>query len=482
MDQPSEVDEVERLLKAHTSFDAAERERVANVAANLQLLADMSYSDVTLYVRERLSDEVVAVAEARPSTAGSLKPESDVGQPRPLTSIAAVEKAFASGTASHGLRATRVRGLSVAEFAVPIRHSGEVVAVILRELNRSLAKRAGEMERAYMDIAELLTQMLSERPIVGSTESAYATTRAAGDGIMRVDTEGVIAYASPNAVGIYRALGLDASPEGRRFDSLGTDEAALAEAVQLGRASEKETYEQGLFIYKRAVPLVDKETSQGALAIVRDVTDLRRREQQLKVAEATIREVHHRVKNNLQTIASLLRLQARRAGDEGVKGALAEAEERISSMAVVHELLANAEEEEVDFRQVAEQIVSTVRKAIVGPDAAIEVGVIGECGQVPAPKATSLALVLTELVHNALRHAFPGRSTGTIEVRLAREDGQITIAVADDGVGVPDTFDLSEPTGLGTQIVRTLTTEDLGGTVSVERDRGTRVIVRVPAE
>lgn len=476
------IDQTELLLRQHTSLDEAQREHVLNVGANLQLLADMSYADLTVYCRVKLTDDMVAVAEARPSTAGSLKAESALGQVRPMSASAAVKKAFTSGAASHGLRATRVRGLSVSQLAVPVLGAGEVVAVILRELNQALAKRAGGMERSYMEIADLLTEMLSRGPIPGGTHSWYATTRAAGDGILRVGPDGVIAYASPNAVAIYRSLGLDGSPEGRGFDSLGTDEGPLAEAVQLGRASEKETYEQGLFIYKRALPLIGKGGSRGALGIVRDITDLRRREQQLKVVEATLREVHHRVKNNLQTIASLLRLQARRASSDELKGELSEAVERISSIAVVHELLADTTEEMVDFRRVADEIVAIMRKAIVGPDAAIEVAVRGECPDVPAAKATSLALILNELVHNALQHAFVGRATGSIEVALRCEGGQIEIVVADDGVGLPEGFDVEAAGGLGLQIARTLAAEDLGGTLALQADRGTTVRVAVPVE
>jgi two-component sensor histidine kinase len=472
----------QELLRGLTSLDEAARDRVENVAANLQLLADMGYADVTLYCLSRTPGEIVAVAEARPATAGSLKPDSDLGVPRPAASRAAVDKAFSTQAPAHGLRATRVRGLSVSELAVPVRHAGEVIAVILRELNQSLVKRAGEMEKAYLDIAQSLVAQLSEGPIVGSSDSSYATTRVAGDGIMRLDPDGRISYASPNAVAIYRSMGMDTSLVGERFDALGTDESALAEAVQLGRAAEKETYENGLFVYKRALPLEGRDGARGALAIVRDMTDLRRREQQLKVAEATIREVHHRVKNNLQTIASLLRLQARRAATEEVRGALAEAVERITSMAIVHELLANSADEAVDFRRVAEEIVSTVRQAIVAPDADIEIAVTGQCRQLPAPRATSLALVLTELVHNALRHAFKGRSTGSIEVRLGCPEGEIELTVADDGVGLPEGFDIEAAGGLGFQIVRTMAEEDLRGTVSLADDNGTTVTVRVPRE
>ena len=162
----------------------------------------------------------------------------------------------------------------------------------------------------------------------------------------------------------------------------------------------------------------------GALVLVEDLTEAHRREQEIKVKDATIREVHHRVKNNLQTIASLLRIQARRSDSPEVRRALAEATERVGAMAVVHDLLAGSDEERVDFAQVATTVVDLVRRGLVGEGHHVVVSVDGQTGEVDARMATSLALALAELVHNALEHGIGDRENGRVDVTTRRVNGR----------------------------------------------------------
>jgi two-component sensor histidine kinase len=218
----------------------------------------------------------------------------------------------------------------------------------------------------------------------------------------------------------------------------------------------------------------------GALVLVEDVTEARRAEQELKVKDATIREVHHRVKNNLQTIASLLRLQARRSETAEARRALSEATERVSSMAVVHELLSGSEEERVDFAQAAHMIVDMVSQSLGGPDSGIELEVTGSTGEIDAHMATSLALVLAELVHNAIEHGLAGRAKGAVSVSMRRLAAELVLTVRDDGAGMPKDFDLDSSANLGLAIVRTVVQDDLRGTLSFTGGRGTTVTVRVP--
>jgi two-component sensor histidine kinase len=218
----------------------------------------------------------------------------------------------------------------------------------------------------------------------------------------------------------------------------------------------------------------------GALVLVEDVTEARRAEQEIKVKDATIREVHHRVKNNLQTIASLLRLQARRSETDEARRALAEATERVSSMAVVHELLSGSDEERVDFAQAAATVVGMVSEGLAGQDTHVEVKVQGTTGEVDAHTATSLALALAELVHNAIEHGFAGRDKGVLTVSMRRLAGELVLTVRDDGNGLPKGFDLDSSANLGLAIVRTVVQDDLRGTLSFTGGRGTTVTVRVP--
>ena len=219
---------------------------------------------------------------------------------------------------------------------------------------------------------------------------------------------------------------------------------------------------------------------------MRDVTDLRRRDRELVTKDATIREIHHRVKNNLQTVAALLRLQARRM-DSDARLALEEAVRRVGSIAIVHETLSQAGEEHVDFDEIADRLGRMVTEvSAVGNR--VRVSRDGEFGVLPSEAATALAMVLTELLQNAVEHGYDPAdeaSSGAIVVGVRRLVGRLHVSVDDDGAGLPAGFDLDGSTSLGLSIVRTLVESELGGQLELGRSpsgRGTRAAVDVPLE
>src|SRR5207244_9757192 len=146
----------------------------------------------------------------------------------------------------------------------------------------------------------------------------------------------------------------------------------------------------------------------GAVVILRDITDLRRRDRLLLSKDATIREVHHRVKNNLQTISSLLRIQGRRLEHEEAKLAIEESVRRIRSIALVHETLSRAAGEELEFDEILRQLTRMAEEGLVMPDREVQFAVDGDAGELRAELAPPLALVVRELLHKPLEHAFPG--------------------------------------------------------------------------
>lgn len=187
------------------------------------------------------------------------------------------------------------------------------------------------------------------------------------------------------------------------------------------------------------------------------------------------------MKNNLQTIASLLRIQARRSGSPEASRALEEAVERVSSMAVVHEMLAASSDETVDFGQAARTVVDMVRRGIAGATSTIKVEVEGTTGDVPASTGTSLALVTAELVHNAIEHGLGPAGRGTVVLSMRRLPSELHLVVRDDGAGLPEGFDVAADANLGLAIVRTIVEDDLRGTLTFGGGRGTTVTIRVPA-
>jgi two-component sensor histidine kinase len=194
-----------------------------------------------------------------------------------------------------------------------------------------------------------------------------------------------------------------------------------------------------------------------------------------------IQEIHHRVKNNMQTIASLLRLQSRRAESEEVQRALQEGINRILSVAVIHEFLAHQDARVINIRDVSQRIISQVQEGVLDSERGIRLHLKGPNIYLPTQPATVCALVINELLQNALEHGYERQEGGTVTVNL-RDDGEnVTISVDDDGVGLPKEFDLAETSSLGLHIVKTLAEGDLRGAFELYgRDNGVSAVVTFP--
>ena len=450
------------------------REHLSNVGDNLQLVADMGYGDVALAV-VGADGLLTVIADARPNTAVAPFASTRVGRELARLDEPEAYEALASGSPVGGSRRRVARGISYSTAAWPI-GKPEPYAVVVRDLADQVADSSGAMERAFIDVAEELLDSLGDGPLTDvRSGEPFATVRNAGDGVMRVGSLGQIAYASPNAVNIMRLAGVESSLAGMQASALPGGGFGIAPVLGTRQAIEIDADVAERVLTYRTIGL-----PAGALSLVEDRTEARRREQEIKVKDATIREVHHRVKNNLQTIASLLRLQARRSETDEARRALAEATERVSSMAVVHDLLAGSQKERVDFAEAARTVVDLVRRGMVGESSSITVTVEGTTGEVDAHIATSLALAVAELVHNALEHGFVGRTSGHVVVAMRRVPGELVVTVRDDGVGLPPDFAADKAANLGLAIVRTVVRDDLRGTLTFSGARGTTVTVRVP--
>jgi two-component sensor histidine kinase len=214
------------------------------------------------------------------------------------------------------------------------------------------------------------------------------------------------------------------------------------------------------------------------VVLVHNVTELRRKDRALISKDATIREIHHRVKNNLQTVSALLRLQARRIEDPSAAAAIEEAVRRVASIALVHETLSNSAQDSVQFDEVISKIMQSAVELSARPNE-IAITKTGEFGLIPALIATPLALVITELVHNALEHGVSEQGS-KVEVKVDKSEKMIYVEVADDGVGLPEGFNF-DGTNLGLQIVKTLTQNELAGKIEFERkELGTVFKITIP--
>jgi two-component sensor histidine kinase len=203
---------------------------------------------------------------------------------------------------------------------------------------------------------------------------------------------------------------------------------------------------------------------------------IRRREVDLVATNEQLRtllqEMHHRIKNNLQTLADLLYLEGLKAGSEDAARSLRDSLARVKSIATVHRLLSLDHIEATDARGLAEAIAASVCRDLVTPGTRVDVRVEGASVLLPSKQATSLALVLGELLTNAIEHAFPDRREGQVAVTLAERDGEVIVTVRDNGVGLPPGLDPQRADSLGLSIVRTLVSRDLRGRLRMWHDGG----------
>jgi two-component system, sensor histidine kinase PdtaS len=459
------------------------------LVADWQLLADLSFADLILFVPTE-PGRFVAVAQMRPTTGPTAYQDDVVGHEatstdRPQLAVALLERRICRESDPVWLA-----GVPIREEAIPVIRDGDVVGVVARDTNLGAARTPSRLEIAYLRSAGELAQMLADGlwPLPGEAGSDDGSGPRVGDGLVRLDPDGTVAYASPNALSAYRRLGHLGDLVGLRLDEVTAALAAPSTApvdepvaaVAAGRAPRLGEIEaREAVVQLRSIPLQAAGEPTGAIILVRDVTEVRRRERQLMGKDATIREIHHRVKNNLQTVAALLRLQARRMVVAEARDALEESVRRVSSIAVVHETLSGTLDETVGFDDVADRIAAMV--VDVAATEGVRVRRCGTFGVLPAEVATPLAMVVTELLQNALEHGYAdlGRG-GTVELDANRtEAGGLTVEVRDDGRGLPADFRPELSDRLGLQIVRTLVEGELGGRLLLGPCDGGGTCVRV---
>jgi two-component sensor histidine kinase len=483
------------LLAEHTTMAPEDVEHLQRLVAEWQLLADLSFADLLLWVPVGERD-YLCVAQVRPTTGPTAYQDDQVGRRERGAGAYAMAVSDREGRIFREGDPEWDGPVPVRREAIPVRRAyrtGRVLAVLGRDTNLAAARSPSKLELVYLQSADELAQMVADGsfPAPGQAVEVHTGPRA-GDGLLRLDADGIVSYASPNALSAYRRLGVTGNIVDSELAPLTAalvrdpfDGAEIADRIGRALAGEAplrmEVEARGATVLFRALPLRPAGTSAGALVLVRDVTEVRRRDRQLLSKDATIREIHHRVKNNLQTVAALLRLQARRVDTPDARTALEESVRRVSSIALVHETLSLSMDERVDFDGIVDRLLDMLGD-VAGAGSRVKLGRSGSFGVLAATVATPLVMVLTEVVQNAVEHAFEDGGSGSVTVCAHRRIRSLDVSVVDDGQGLPDGFSLETSDRLGLQIVRTLVRSELRGTIDLRPSppRGTQAILKIP--
>ncbi len=467
----------------------SEQELLGRILDALPLLADVTHADLLVYRRQ--ANGATVLAHAAPFPVPSLYPSCQAGRSFARRDIEPVARVLLDGKGRQIVSGVLVWGAPSLQEVLPIRgEEGDVIAAV--SCNRNLVEHERLQHRDALFRA--MVHRVLMQGLAGRLVGAETLGRLTGnDGVLIVDTRGIIRYMNSVAENQYRRVGYADSLLGQQISELDTNEYICFRSIERGICLEQRVEEEDQVWIKRAVPLFagpgepllkrfrrPDPCPEGAVMFIQDITEEVRREQELKIKSAMIQEVHHRVKNNLQTVAFLLRMEARRTSDPEAQEILYQTVGRIQSIAVVHEFLSRGDGTDIDMLDVCTRIAGEVSASASDGHKRITFTVAGKTFLLPAQQATSCALVMNELVQNSVDHGFPDRDEGKIAIHFGETDASMVIEIADDGVGLPPGFALASTSSLGLRIVQTLVQDDLRGQIQLVNAQGTTARISIP--
>lgn len=455
-------DGIADICRSNTSLSAMESESLRRFGVILPFISDLAQAQASLYAIARDDSCFVVLAHAVPRTSFVDNILAAAGEVIPRREEPLIERTFETGHPRNGWRETETGAADFEMFTLPVfdPFNDALIAVISIE-------RAGDRDAAGYRVDEpLRTSRIILDNAHGDDWGEMLYPISSNDGIIIADGYDRIIYANDAALHICRVLGV-LNPVGLSLFDRALISHVTRETVSKERPHEREVVAGGLVLLQRYVRIAAGGETLRTIMIVRDITEIREKEREIRVKSAVIKEIHHRVKNNLQTIASLLRLQARRSNDNNVRAALAEAVNRILSISVVHEFLSEESTAKINVKKIAADILEMLRPMMLANDFKLTKKFSGDDIILSAERGTNIALVINELIANSIEHGFAGRSSGTIGLDVSANDDGYMIELWDDGEGLPSDFDLNNPHSLGISIVRMLV-EDMGGTFALE--------------
>ncbi|MBK8048866.1 MAG: histidine kinase N-terminal domain-containing protein [Anaerolineales bacterium] len=467
-------------------------ELLRKVEAGLQITADVSRADILLCTLQDASHAIVNL-HAVPNSISSLYKLNATTRVFTAEEQPLLFQALRSGSGGRRQREVPFDGAPIIQDVFPVHtEDGRVIAAMMVETNMIAHERQRRRNRHFRQAVVWMQEMCAG----GALESAAGLGPfSLYDGIYLVDTHRSILYMSGIAANLFRSIGIIPEVSAQPLTALEPQDVELVEHVFSTQRADQQRHEtdDGRIWVRIAVPLRmptqhwrtnwlsfpwewslggggREQTVDAVMVLIHNATEAVQKQRELNVKSAIIQEVHHRVKNNLQNIAAILRIQARRVQNDEARQHINDAVNRVLSMAVIHEFMSHDENRAINVKDVCQRIGTQVQQVSASPDQAIFIQVQGPNVRVPASQATPLAMVINELLLNAVEHGLKGRPDGRINIALDDLGDAVRICIEDDGNGLPPGFDIAQPTSsLGLHIVLTLVTDDLKGRIVMEQ-------------
>ena len=484
--KPKSDSRVREICLTSSSLSEEEISRLESITDNFQFICDLLATDLMVYTEAKKEDNYVLVDLKRPHGHPSLFLESSaVGKTVNSKSEPFVKKVFDSGYKAQGVYGVMMAGRAPQQVIYPIYHYEKIIATICFEKDLYLTESL--LGKNWNKVADDLVGALNQK----RHRLKHWPQLTGQEGFILTDNQDQLLYVSYMAQNLLvSVLGVREQPPGIKLSLLLKDfHPDIVKTEPVINLVKRRYSGIGGTLEITSFDLSDT----NKIHVLRDVSEISLKEKELKVKGALVKEIHHRVKNNLNAVAALLRMQLRRSNNTAVKEAFQEAILRLDSITVVHEFLSQADNVEVvGIGQLIKDIVRKLQHALAYEDKTITV--ITSCPDdlhLNSEQAVGVALIINELISNCYEHAFTDKLSGEISIDISIDKSNksnFILTVKDNGNGMPDTFDQDNPSSLGWHIVKTLVTEDLNGKIYINnmvengKNKGTEIKIEAKVD
>ena len=451
---------IKNYCKMCSTLVPSDIEKIERIAETVSIFGSILNVDVFIDCPTKDKNRAIVVYHARPET-NSLYSKNIAGEIAMVNKEPAVFRSFLTGLPSKNYKAITQEEIDVYQNIVPIfNENKEVIGVIILEY------REEEGLNFNSDLFSLTATKLIRDMDVSRTQIPEFVK----DGIIVFDKNGIVKYVNKVASGIYSALGFSKNIVGEDFQNIVLTKTTIKEILNQQENQNVEINISNMILLISYFVTVLNDEELNIVMVIRDITKEKNNEQEIMLKSVVIKEIHHRVKNNLQTIASLLRIQKRRVENEETKKILDETINRILSIAITHEVLSQNGIDSLNIRTIIQLLYKNSFKNTIDKMKKIEFNIIGDDFVISSDRATAIALVINELVQNAINYAFVGKEEGKIQIIIEKKTFYSKIIVADNGAGMD--YTKSRENSLGLMIVKKLVMDKLEGSFALKSKVG----------
>ncbi|MDU2570454.1 MAG: sensor histidine kinase, partial [Veillonella sp.] len=355
-------------------------------------------------------------------------------------------------------------------------NGGRIIGGIAFTVSPSIKKNQYEQEYILSDTMQRLMLTATDEQIQSYEPISYF------DGLIIFDDSHRILYGNESAIQLVDLLGFDRRLVGSSIYSSTLKISAIQQVLEDRTIYTSEEIYQDMVIRQHMIPIAMGRNETRCFLVLHDCTRESKQQQELLVKNSIIKEVHHRVKNNLQTVAGLLRMEARRSSLPEVKQALQEGINRIESMALVHDIVSHYDEDYIGIRSIYDELCRLLRMSMIRQDQEVTFTYSGEDILISSHMASYVSLITNELITNSLEHGLDGKA-GEIRLAVSELEEYIVLDFSDTGKGLPQDFSINSNKRLGLTIINNLVTHELKGDLSVKNtDAGVLVTIHMKKE